>query len=374
MRVRRNIASTTEGETPVNQPNRLPKDLVREEVLALTAYHVGEAAGMVKLDAMENPYALPPELRREIADLAAGAAINRYPNPQAPELKARLRRTMGIAEGFDLLLGNGSDEIIQIIIQALARPGAVVLAPDPSFVMYRMYALVNRMRYVGVALAPDFSLDCARMLAAIEEHQPALVFIAYPNNPTGNLFAEPDVLRILQAASGVVVLDEAYHAFAQKSFIGHLAEYPNLVVMRTLSKIGMAGLRLGYAAGSPAWIREFDKVRPPYNVNLLTQLVAESLLAHADVLAEQAAAIRSERSRVRSALGHLNGVSVFASDANFLLVRVPDADKVFAGMSGRGVLVKNLNRSHPLLAQCLRITVGSAEENSQCLEALHASM
>jgi histidinol-phosphate aminotransferase len=358
----------------MNKSNKSPKDLVREEVLALAAYHVGEAAGMVKLDAMENPYALPQTLRREIADLVAGAAINRYPNPQAPELKARLRRSMAIPEAFDILLGNGSDEIIQIIVQALARPGAVLLAPDPTFVMYRIYALVNRMRYVAVPLAPDFTLDCARMLAAIEEHQPALVFIAYPNNPTGNLFPEADVLRILKASPGLVVLDEAYHAFAQKSFMGRLAEHPNLVVMRTLSKIGMAGLRLGYAAGSPAWMNEFDKVRPPYNVNLLTQLVAERLLDHADVLAEQAAAIRAERDRVKAELERTRGVTAFASDANFLLARVPDADKVFAGMKQRGVLVKNLHGGHPLLAQCLRITVGAAEENTQCLAALRASL
>jgi histidinol-phosphate aminotransferase len=354
--------------------NKSPKDLVREEVLALAAYHVGEAAGMVKLDAMENPYALPQELRREIAELAAGAAINRYPNPQAPELKARLRQTMAIPEAFDILLGNGSDELIHIMVQALARPGAVVLAPEPTFVMYRVYALVNRMRYVGVPLAPDFTLDCARFLAAIEEHQPALTFIAYPNNPSGNLFPEADVLRILHAAPGVVVLDEAYHAFAQKSFMQRLAQHPNLIVMRTLSKSGMAGLRLGYAAGSPAWMREFDKVRPPYNVNVLTQLVAERLLAHAGVLAEQAAAIRGERGRLEAELARMVGVTAFQSDANFLLLRVPDAGKVFAGMKERGVLVKLLHGSHPLLAQCLRITVGTAEENTQCLAALRASL
>jgi histidinol-phosphate aminotransferase len=352
----------------------LPKDLVREEVLALTAYHVGEAAGMLKLDAMENPYPLPQELRREIADLVACAALNRYPNPQAPELKQRLRQTMAIPAAFDILLGNGSDELIQIMIQALARPGAVVLAPDPTFIMYRMDALINRMRYVGVPLEPDFTLDCTRFLAAVEEHQPALTFIAYPNNPTGNLFPEADVQRILQAAPGLVVLDEAYHAFARKSFMQRLAEHPNLVVMRTLSKIGMAGLRLGYAAGSPEWMREFDKVRAPYNVNVLTQLVAERLLAHAGVLEEQAAAIRGERGRLETEFERTPGVTAFASDANFLLVRVPDAGRVFAGMKGLGVLVKNLHGSHSLLAQCLRITVGTAEENTQCLAALRASL
>ena len=351
-----------------------PKDLVREEVLALTAYHVGDAAGMVKLDAMENPYVLPLELQREIAELVSGAAVNRYPDPQAPALKARLRQTMAIPEAFEILLGNGSDEIIHIMIQALARPGAVVLAPEPTFVMYRAYALVNRMRYVGVPLAADFSLDCERMLAAIAEHQPALTFIAYPNNPSGNLYAEADVLRVIEAAPGLVVLDEAYHAFAQKSFMPRLAQHPNLIVMRTLSKSGMAGLRLGYAAGNPAWMREFDKVRPPYNVNVLTQLVAERLLAHVGVLEQQAAAIRGERARLQAELARMPGVTVFASDANFLLARLPDAGKAFAGMKERGVLVKLLHGSHPLLAQCLRITVGTAEENTLCLAALRVAL
>jgi histidinol-phosphate aminotransferase len=354
--------------------SKSPKDLVREEVLALTAYHVGEAAGMVKLDAMENPYTLPQALRREIAELVAGAAINRYPNPDAPELKARLRQTMAIPAACDVLLGNGSDEIIQIIVQALARPGAAVLAPEPTFVMYRAYALVNRMRYVGVPLAPDFTLDCAHFLAAIREHQPALTFIAYPNNPSGNLFPEADVLCILHAAPGLVVLDEAYHAFARKSFMQRLAQHPNLVVMRTLSKSGMAGIRLGYAAGSPAWMREFDKVRPPYNVNVLTQLVAERLLAHAGVLEHQAALIRGERGRLKAEFERMSGVTVFESDANFLLARVPDAGKAFAGMKERGVLVKLLHGNHPLLTQCVRITVGTAAENTQCLAALRASL
>jgi histidinol-phosphate aminotransferase len=351
-----------------------PKDLVREEVLALAAYHVADAAGMVKLDAMENPYRLPQALQREIAELVAAAAVNRYPNPQAPELKARLRQVMAIPDAMDILIGNGSDEIIQIVIQALARPGAVVLAPDPTFVMYRIYALVNRMRYVGVPLASDFTLDCARLLAAIEEHQPAVTFIAYPNNPTGNLYPEADVLRILQAAPGVVVLDEAYHAFAKKSFMGRLGAYPNLIVMRTLSKVGMAGLRLGYAAGSPAWIGEFDKVRPPYNVNVLTQLAAERLLAHNDVLALQAGEICAGRVRLQAALEPLPGVTVFASDANFVLVRVPDSARVFAGMKERGVLVKDLHGGHPLLAQCLRITAGAADENTRCIDALRAAL
>ncbi|MGH8680731.1 MAG: pyridoxal phosphate-dependent aminotransferase, partial [Burkholderiales bacterium] len=211
---------------------RGPADLVREEILALKAYHVPAAGGMIKLDAMENPYRLPEPLREEVGRLVATLPVNRYPDPGAPELKARLRATFGIPDDCGLMIGNGSDEVIQIVAHALARPGATLLAPEPSFAMYRMNAVIARMRYVGVPLRPDFSLDPARFLAAIEEHRPAVVFLAYPNNPTGNLFPEDDVERIIEAAPGLVVLDEAYHVFAGKTFMTELGRFPNLMVMR----------------------------------------------------------------------------------------------------------------------------------------------
>ena len=255
-----------------------PRNLVREEILALTAYHVAPATGMIKLDAMENPYRLPEELREEVARMVSTLPINRYPDPTAPELKARLREVFDIPDACAILLGNGSDEIIQIVAQALARPGAALLAPEPSFAMYRMYALFAGMRYVGVPLAPDFTLDLARMLAAMREARPAVVFIAYPNNPTGNLFPEDAVTRIIEEAPGLVVLDEAYHVFAARTFMHRLADFPNLLVMRTVSKLGLAGIRLGYAAASPDWIAEFDKVRPPYNVNVMTQFVDDKFV------------------------------------------------------------------------------------------------
>ncbi len=351
-----------------------PEAWVREEILAIRAYHVPAADGMVKLDAMENPYRLPEELRKELGRLVAEVAINRYPDPAAPGLKARLRATMGIPAAAGILLGNGSDEIITIVAQALARPGAVMLCPEPSFAMYRMNALVAGMRYVGVPLREDFSLDLDRFLAAIDAHRPALVFVAYPNNPTGNLFPEEAVARIVDAAPGLVVVDEAYHAFAGKTFMDRLAGEPNLMVMRTVSKLGLAGLRLGYAAAAPRWIEELDKVRAPYNVNVLTQAVAEALLARVDVLEEQAARIRADREVLAGRLRELPGVTVFPSAANFVLVRVPDAGRAFAGMKARRVLVRNFDGAHPLLANCLRLTVGTPGENEQMLAALSESL
>lgn len=353
---------------------KAPAALVREEILALDAYHVAPAAGMVKLDAMENPYVLPPDMRAELGDLIAGTPLNRYPDPTAPALRARLREAFDIPDDCELLIGNGSDEIITMVTQTLARPGAVMLAPEPSFAMYRMNAIYSRMRYVGVPLADDFSLDAGRFLAAVREHRPALTFIAYPNNPTGNLFAERDVEAIIEASPGFVVVDEAYHAFAGKSFMDRLARYSNLMVMRTVSKLGLAGIRLGYAAARPEWIREFDKLRPPYNVNVLTQAVAGRALERLDVLNAQAAQIRTDRADLVTALRALPQLALYPSEANFILARVPNADDLYRRLEARKVLVRNLHGTHPLLENCLRFTVGTPEENQQLLAALRASL
>lgn len=353
---------------------KTPEHIIRDEIRALTAYHVPEAVGMVKLDAMENPYQLPADLRAEIARLAESAALNRYPDPGAARLKARLRIAMQIPSESAVLLGNGSDELIQMLIMAAARPGAVVLGLEPSFVMFRMIATFCGVRYIGVPLTPDFALDIDRLAEAITEHRPALVFIAYPNNPTGNLFDAAGVARMIEAAPGAVVVDEAYHAFAGGTFMPRLIDYPNLLVMRTLSKSGLAGLRLGVLAGSSAWLAHVDKVRLPYNINVLTQLVAETVLQHQDLLAQQAAAIKAERTRLFDELNRMPGVRPFPSDANFLLFRTGAANRVFSGLQQRGVLIKNLNGSHPSLVDCLRVTVGTPEENGRFLDALRTTL
>ena len=351
-----------------------PEKIIRDEVRTMSAYAVAKADGLVKLDAMENPYGLPAELRREIAEAVSRAAINRYPDPTAPSLMRRLREAMRIPAGFDVLLGNGSDEIIHIVIQAVARRGAVVLAPRPSFVMFGTYATLAGLEYGGILLRPDFALDTDAFLEAMERRRPAVVFIAYPNNPSGNLFDDNALERVIAAAPGLVVIDEAYHAFARKTFMTRLAEFPNLIVMRTLSKLGLAGIRLGYAVGRPEWIREFDKVRSPYNVNTLTHVVAERILAHHDVLDAQARNIIAERQRLDAELRKLPRATVFPSDANFILVRVPNAAAVFEGMRRRGVLVKNLDIGVPLLGGCVRLTIGTPEENVRCLAAFSQAL
>lgn len=347
-------------------------DIVRPEIRALSAYHVPPSDGMVKLDAMENPYPLPDDMRAEIGRLAAETSINRYPDASAHALKEQLRTVMGVPDGLDVLLGNGSDEIIQMLALAMARPGAVLLGVEPSFVVFRMIATIAGLHYVGVPLTPDFQLDLPRMLEAIEAHRPALTFIAYPNNPTGNAFDPEAIAQIVERSPGLVVIDEAYHVFAGRSFLSRVPAYDNLVVMRTLSKLGLAGLRLGMLFGAPAWLGELDKLRLPYNINVLTQRIARYVLGRTDVLEAQAAAIRAERGRLVERLGALSGVHAFPTDANFVLFRLGGAAAVFEGLKARGILIKNVSHAHPLLRECLRVTVGSTQENDAFLSALGA--
>jgi histidinol-phosphate aminotransferase len=351
-----------------------PEEVLRGEVLALQAYHVAEAAGMIKLDAMENPYPLPAHVRARIAELAAKAPINRYPDPGAAALKVSLRQALALPAQADLLLGNGSDEIIQILAMAVARPDAVILGVEPSFVMFRMIATFVGARYVGVPLKADFSLDGPAVLEAMERHRPALIFLAYPNNPTGNLFDRNTLTRIIESAPGLVVIDEAYHAFAGESFMAETGGTANLLVMRTLSKLGLAGLRLGLLAGPGEWLRHFEKLRLPYNINVLTQAIASALLAERQVLEQQASAIRQERGRLFDALAKIEHVTAFPSRANFILFRVRDAASVFERLKQNKVLIKNLHGAHPLLRDCLRVTVGTPEENRIFLSALGQSI
>ena len=353
----------------------LINQLVRPEIRALGAYHVPDPAGLIKLDAMENPYTWPDDLKDEWLAVLRDAPINRYPDPQGQVVQDALRAAMGLPADQGLLLGNGSDELIQLLALTVGGPGRKVLSVEPGFVMYRMIALFAGLDYVGVPLrTPDFALDLPAVLEALERERPVLTYIAYPNNPTGNLF-DPDAIgQIIAAAPGLVIVDEAYAPFTDESFLPRLGDWPNLLVLRTVSKMGLAGLRLGYLAGPPAWLHEIDKTRLPYNINVLTQATAAFALRHKAVLDAQTQAIRAERGRLFTALATIPGVHPYPSDANFILLRLPAgrADAVFAGLKARGVLVKNLDGAHPMLHDCLRVTVGLPEENQAFLAALRA--
>ena len=363
---------------------------VRPDVQRMAAYHVADATDAIKLDAMENPWRLPGALQAELAQRLAALAINRYPSGNTyTALKQAIARHDGL-DGIDgLVLGNGSDELISLLCQLVAQPGATIMAPAPSFVMYEMGARLAGVGFVPVPLRPDFSLDREAMLQAIETHRPALVFLAYPNNPTGNLFDADDVRAILQATDGLVVLDEAYAPFAGgASWLSQLPAWPNLAVMRTCSKWGLAGARIGYLASAPAWAAQLDKIRPPYNISVLDAETACFAFQHHADFDQQTQALCTERQTLVQRLQALQGPQglshVYPTAANFVLVRLVGgqgdaagpsrATRVAAAMRAAGVLIKDSSRMHPALAECLRLTVGAPEENEAMLQALAAAL
>lgn len=349
---------------------------VRPEIRALTAYHVPDAANFIKLDAMENPYTWPDHVIDDWLNILRDVSLNRYPDPSSSELKEGLRREMNIPSDMEILLGNGSDELIQMILLTMLGPGRKVLAPEPSFSMYKMIATFVGLDYVGVPLNDYFELDVTAMLEAIKLHQPAVVFLAYPNNPTGNLFDPSAIRAIVEASPGLVIVDEAYHAFASSSFMGELPHYDNMLVLRTLSKMGLAGLRLGLLVGAKAWLSQIDKVRLPYNINVLTQASTCFALKHNRMLAEQTAHIRRDRDALAQELTSMANITVYPSQANFILFRVPSgqAGKIFEAIKASGVLIKSMHGASPKLAHCLRVTVGKPNENQAFLHALKAAL
>lgn len=350
--------------------------LFRPELSTVSAYHVADATGYIKLDAMENPYTWPDEVIEQWLETLRHCALNRYPDPHARQLTAVLKQQIALNNRCELLLGNGSDEIIQILLMALP-PAATVLAPEPTFVMYRQIAQSLGLNFQGVPLQTrDFDLDVAAMLAAVKKYRPALMFLAFPNNPTGNLFDAEAIRAILSATPGLVVLDEAYEPFADCSFMPQLQEFDNLLVMRTLSKLGLAGLRLGYLAGRREIINELDKIRLPYNINVLTQISAHFALTHTQLFAPQTAAIRAERAALMQQLNALPGIVAFPSAANFIMFRSAKAgaEELFMALKERGILIKNLHPQGGMLDNCLRVTVGKPDENKAFLSALRDSL
>jgi histidinol-phosphate aminotransferase len=351
---------------------------IRQDVQSMHGYAIQDSAGLVKLDAMENPFSLPPPLQQALGERLGRAAINRYPTTCSAEVVKALTAFAEVPKGCALMLGNGSDELISLLSMAVDVPDACVMAPVPGFVMYEMSAKLQGLRFVGVPLTAEFELDEAAMLAAIAEHRPAVVYIAYPNNPTANLWDDAVIDRIVAAVReqghGFVVFDEAYQPFASRSWMQRMAKHEHVLVMRTLSKFGLAGVRLGYLAGREALVREIDKVRPPYNVSVLNAETTLFAIEHADEFARQAGVLRAERERLQAQLREVPGLRPFPSEANMILVRVPDAARAFAGMKQHGVLVKNVSGLHPLLANCLRLTVGTPQENILMIDALKASL
>ncbi|MFM7331654.1 MAG: histidinol-phosphate transaminase, partial [Brachymonas sp.] len=341
------------------------------------AYAVQDSAGLIKLDAMENPFTLPAHLQNALGERLGSVAINRYPGARVDDLKAALRAYAQVPSGYGLMLGNGSDELISLLAMACDIPGAKILAPLPGFVMYAMSAQLQGLQFIGVDLTVDFELDETAMLAAVEKEKPAITYLAYPNNPTANLWNAGTIRQIIAACSGyggMVVMDEAYQPFSSKSWLGEIKAAPeanaNVLLMRTLSKFGLAGVRLGYMCGPQALIHEIDKLRPPYNISVLNAECALFALENSDEFSQQAGTITAQRAMLLEALARMPKLKAYPSDANMITVRTPDADAAFAHLKRQGILVKNISKMHPLLKNCLRLTVGTPDENEKMLAAL----
>ncbi len=348
----------------------------RKEILAMSAYKVADADNLIKLDAMENPYSWPEQLLKKWLQEIKSCPINRYPDPEAKDLTNTLKKVNHIPDQSALLLGNGSDEIIQILLMALPN-NAHVLAPEPGFVMYKQIAQSLGLHYHGIPLnAEDFSMDITAMLEAVNLYQPAVIFLAYPNNPTGNLFASDDIRKILLSAPGLVVIDEAYAPFANATYINQLPAYPNLLVMRTVSKLGLAGLRLGFLAGAQELIRQLDKIRLPYNINSLTQITTAFALNNIEFLEWQTQTICQQRNLLLEQLYQLDKITAYPSAANFILFKCnhKSANTVFHSLKQQGILIKNLSPQGGMLTDCLRVTIGAEDENKAFMKALKTSL
>ena len=382
------MTSTASSDSPVNA---LIQRRIRQDVQSMHAYAIQDSKGMVKLDAMENPHRLPAELQEALGRRLGALALNRYPDGRVNDLRQALAAYASMPEGFDIMLGNGSDELISLLAMACDVPVApgqakpAILAPLPGFVMYAMSAQLQGLDFIGVPLTADFELDVPAMVQAITEKQPAIVYLAYPNNPTANLWAEADMVRVVaaaQAAGSIVAIDEAYQPFSSRTYLDVIRANPadnaHVLLMRTMSKFGLAGVRIGYMVGPKALIAQVDKVRPPYNISVLNYECALFALEHQEAFAAQAREICAQRATLLGALRALPGIKAWNSDANMVLIRITSegdpAQKVFDGLKARGVLVKNVSKMHPLLAQCLRLTVGTATENAQLLQALQESL
>ncbi|CBE69294.1 MAG: histidinol-phosphate transaminase [Candidatus Methylomirabilis oxygeniifera] len=345
-------------------------DLIKPEVLSLTAYRAEEPRpGLIKLDANESPFLLPEELRRELRCALDQVDVHRYPDAKADRLRSVLAAQLRVSPE-SLVLGNGSDELIQLLLLATSGPGATALAPVPTFSMYELIARAHGLRFEGVPLGPRFEPDLPTLIETIERLRPRIIFLATPNNPTGGVFSEAEICKILAVAPGLVVVDEAYGPYAGRTMLPHLIDQERLVILHSLSKIGLAGLRIGYLVAHPALAAEIEKVRLPFNLNSFSQTAAVVLLNHHEWIDANIGEVVRERERVMGCLVALPGVEAFPSAANFILFRTTHSGgDLFGALLQQGVLVRNIG-SVPGLQDCLRVTVGTKAENNRFVEAL----
>ena len=344
-------------------------ELVRKNIKSLKAYQVENLSDKTKLNANENPYPPSPDLLKRIFLRMDELELNRYPDPDCRNLKQAIANKISTLPE-QIIIGNGSDELIQYLMQVLCNEGDAIAFPDPTFAMYGITAHCLGLKPVHFPLNKNWDFEAQPALEVLAKHNARLVFISYPNNPTGNCFSENSIQQVIEKFEGIVVVDEAYHDFSGKSFLQQMKKHNNLVILRSLSKIGLAGLRIGYGIFPSILAEQVNKVRLPYNSNTLSQYVATELLNDFTHVQNQIHSIVEERDRLMVELSKLSTIIAYPSNSNFILFQVPGGgENLFNELKENGTLLRNLN-SHPKLKNCLRVTIGTKQENDQFLEQL----
>lgn len=339
---------------------------LRTDIQNIQAYKVADAKNMIKMDAMESPFLVHKEMINDYIDGILSVDINRYPDSSATKLQQNLKELMGIPANLDLLLGNGSDELIQLLALACNK-GQTIVSFEPSFVMYKMIAKFTCLKYQSIDLDEQFEIDINKTLDTIKKIKPKIIFIAYPNNPTGNSFNREYIKEIASYKDALIVIDEAYYAYSNNSFLKEIENFENMVLIRTISKIGFAGLRLGLLIGNTETIKHLNKIRLPYNINSITQASANILLKRKDIIEKNAQTIIKQRKFLFAKLNAIKNLKAYPSDANFLLIKTPDAQMLFEFLKENGLLIKNFNNIEKL-KNYLRITVSNKENNDKLLQ------
>lgn len=341
---------------------------LRSDIKNIDAYHVPVSKDMIKLDAMESPFGVPEDLKVEFLKCIEQSEVNRYPEADPSPLKDTLRSLMDIPDEFGILLGNGSDELIQLLALACSKDD-LIMSFEPSFVMYELVSKYVNLEYFGVQLDSNFDINLSDALLIIEREKPKIIFIAYPNNPTGNCFDYDAIIEIIKSTNSMVILDEAYYAYSDKSFLSEISNFPNLLVLRTISKIGFAGLRLGLLIGDQETIAQLNKLRLPYNINALTQTSANFLLQDKQRIINNAQIIIEERRRLAHELSLFSKFKVYPSQTNFILVHSEDAHSLHTALKENGILIKGFPKGSKL-SDFIRISVSEPVENNILINAI----
>ncbi len=338
-------------------------------------YDPHEVPYKVKLNANENPYGLPEEIVEEILRKAKNLEYSRYPNANSVKLSETVSSFWGLTRD-NIVIGNGSDELIDYLIKAFSEKGRRVITTAPSFAMYKIYSIVNGANFVQIPLSQsDFSLNEDKILEEAKKEDSSIVFLAYPNAPTGNYFVEDKIIKIIEESGCLVVVDEAYYEFGKKTFVPFISRYDNLVILRTFSKAySIASLRVGYLLSNPEIINEIRKVKSPFNVNTFSQLAAQVVFENKEILKNSIEKIIRERERLTERINEITPFKAHPSQTNFVLVEAgskEDTDLVYDNLSKQGILVQTV--SDPIFSSSryfLRITVGNEEENGILLDGL----